>query len=112
MSEDKKEGCCGDELIAGPELSNGLRPFIRHNSKHGMTGGLMKTAKNGQPVNGSELVQLTKIEGERYAVESLYDGMPLTESTESDRSGPSKVVSNKYRDGWDRIFGSGEIGQA
>lgn len=106
MSEEKKS--CGDELIAGPELSNGVRPFVRHTSDHTVTGGFMKMAKDGQPANGSELVQLTRIEGERYAVKSLYDGTPKSD----DRVGPSKVVSDEYRAGWDRIFGNKAIGQA
>jgi len=107
MSDEEKKNCGGDELIAGPELSNGMRPFIRHSPDHEITGGLITSAKDGQPVNGSELVQLTRIEGERYAVKSLYDA-----SVPSDRAGPSKVVSDEYRDGWDRIFGNRTIGQA
>jgi len=103
--DDKK--CCGDELIAGPELNGGMRPFVRHTADHQITAGLMGTAKEGQTVNGTELVQLTRIEGERYAVKSLYDDAPR-----QDRVGPSKIVSNKYRDGWDRIFGEKTVGQA
>lgn len=108
---DKEHKCNAvDELVAGPEI-NGVRPFIRHTSDHRIFGGVMKTAKDGQPVNGSELVQLTNIEGNRYKVESLY-GSQDSDHVECDCSGPSKVVSDKYRYGWDRIFGKEEIGQA
>ena len=107
MSEDEKDCEPKDELVAGPVLPDGARPFVRHMGGHTVAFGVMKTARDGQPVNGSELVQLTRIEGERYAVQSLYNG-----TSESPDPGPSKVVSDRYRDGWDRIFGAKTIGQA
>lgn len=107
MCDEEKKDCDGaDELIAGPEISEGVRPFVRHMSDHTIVSGVMKTAKDGQPVNGSEMVHLTQIEGNRYGVESIYD------ASKPDRVGPSKVVSKKYRDGWDRIFGDKTVGQA
>lgn len=103
MGEEKHE----DELIAGPEISEGVRPFVRHTSDDTYTGGFMRKVVDGRPVNGSEMVQLTRIEGNRYGVTPIYDA-----TDKSDRVGPSKVVSDKYRNGWDKIFGNGPTGQA
>ena len=114
MSEDKHEHECGmgDEIIAGPDLSDGSRLFVRHTADHNVVGGVMRTAKEGKPCNGAELVALTKIEGDRYKVESLHDGRIECDNKPQDHHGPSTAVTNVYRNGWDRIFGSGTVGQA
>lgn len=111
MSENNEKCSGGDELIAGPDVGNGVRPFVRHSADHCITGGLITVAREGQPCNGRELVKLTPIEGSRYSVETLYDGTSKPVGV-VDRSGPSKVVTNEYRSGWDRIFGCKPVGQA
>jgi hypothetical protein len=112
MDDNENHKCdCSDELIAGPETSQGVRPFIRHTRDHKIVGGVMATAKEGRPINsGGELVQLTHIDGDRFKVESLY-GEP-SHSEECSCPGPSKVATEAYRSGWDRIFGNKEVGQA
>lgn len=84
-----------DELIAGPKLPDGSRPFIRR-TDDGISCGMMRDAKDGQPVNGCELVNLQRIEGERFRVESIY----------GHKTGPTKVTSDMYRTGWDKVFGN------
>jgi hypothetical protein len=112
MSDEKSHKCdCSDELIAGPEMSHGVRPFIRHTKDHKVVGGVMRVVKDGCPINGGgELVQLTHVEGDRFKVEFLYGESDY--SSECSCSGPSKVTTEAYRSGWDRIFGNKEIGQA
>lgn len=58
-------------------------------------------ARNGEPIPaGGEFIRLRPRAGGRLAdVEVLY-GAKETAS----RSGPPKVVSDAYRDGWDAIF--------
>lgn len=105
-NDDDNDDCSviGDELIAGSDIGNGIHPFIRHTSDHQIVGGTMTVVPDGKPCNGTELVKLTRIEGRRYKVESVYDG--------STKKGPSTVVSDKYRSGWDMIWGTKPAGQA
>ncbi len=111
MSDSDKQHKCGnaDELIAGPDLGDGTRPFIRHTADHQIVGGMLRTAKSGQPCNGCEVVALTPIDGSRYKVQTLYGGGA---DSERETKGPGKVVTDRYREGWDRTFGSKAIGQA
>jgi hypothetical protein len=105
MSEDKDPKCaCADELVVGPEMGDGTRPFVRHTADHRLLGGFMRSAKDGQACNGCEVVALTPLDGSRYKVETLYDG--------SAAKGPSKVSTREYRSGCERTFGRKGAGQA
>lgn len=59
-------------------------------------------AQNGQPIPaGGEFIRLRPRAGGRLADVEVVYGAKETAS----RSGPPKVVSDAYRQGWDEIFG-------
>jgi hypothetical protein len=96
--DDKKTPCpAGDELLAGPDLGDGTRPFIRHTADHKIIAGVMKQAPDGVPLH-SGVFHLDRIEGDRYKVEDLSAAVVTTK-------GPAKVNSREYRNNWDGIFG-------
>ena len=64
--------------------------------------------EDGRPLPvGGEVVRLRR-RGEREAfdVETLYR---TSEDAAAERSGPPKVVSDAYRDGWDAAFGGRHV---
>jgi hypothetical protein len=95
----KKNPSCQvlDVLRLGPELNDGRgsRIFIRHTADHRIQSGVLRPAKDGEPLMGESIFHLeaSGAPGE-YRVQDLYDGR-----------GPSKVTTPAYRDGWDSIFG-------
>lgn len=99
MSDDCK---CQDEILVGPQIApDGSCVCLRHTDEHQVGLGVMRPIEDGKPVLNGEVVSLQRIEGDRYAVTTLY------------HAGPSKVSTPAYRDGWDRIFGKEqEVGQA
>lgn len=59
---------------------------------------VLKKAAEGQPVQG-DLVRLKpREEPLAFDVETIY------EAPKTNRSGPAKVSSDRYRKGWDRLF--------
>ena len=93
----KKDDCQGkDSVVLGPDIGEGKRPFIRHDTEHNFSIGTMRPIKNGQPIP-EDAVSLKKIKGSHYEVQ------PIPEEVRNGR--PAKVSSPEYRDGWDRIFG-------
>lgn len=114
MSDDAK---CkdGDTLLLGPVVSdNGTRACIRHLPDHRVGVGFMRPLRDGQPIHGGEVVSLKHVEENRYAVTSLYGSpVPHEDTPAADEAqGPARVTTEAYREGWDRIFGPREIGQA
>lgn len=81
-----------DKLVLGPAVEGG-RVFVRKRGDSLETG-VAQIVPDGKPLMGCDLVQLT-----RSDVQDVYDVTTLYEG-----SGPAKVTSNAYREGWDRIF--------
>jgi hypothetical protein len=96
---------CRDEIDLGPPIGpDGTHACIRHTADHQVAIGFVRPVKDGQPINGAEMVSLDHIEGTRFAVTTVYNATS---------PGPPKVNTPAYRDGWDRIFGpTQEVGQA
>ncbi len=92
----------------GPGLNNGMHPFVRHCSDCSTETGFVKRVQEGEPLyDGAMLLEPRPEEPGAFNVRGTY------RSGQSDRSGPPKVTTNEYRDGWDRIFGSTPtVGQA
>lgn len=96
--DDKNTPCpAGDELLAGPDLGDGVRPFIRHTADHKIETGVMKQAPDGMPLQ-SGVFHLEHVGGDRYKVADLSAAVASTK-------GPAKVNSREYRNNWDGIFG-------
>jgi len=73
--------------------------------------GFVHPVKDGQALNGAELVSLDHIEENRFAVTTIYGKPKPCQATTT--PGPAKVTSPAFRSGWDRIFGKKqEVGQA
>lgn len=85
---------CGDEVIVGPKLSDGQRIAIRHTSDHDVVPCFINPVRQGKPCMGLNVVALERIEGNRYGVTTILP----------ERKGPSRVTTDAYRDGWDRVF--------
>jgi hypothetical protein len=92
-----------DFLTLGPELSNGLRPFVRHTADHEMMVGVSRIVEDGKPIpEGGTLLNLTALDDQgTYSVETMYES-----------KGPAKVNSPRYKQGWDAIFGKTTVGSA
>ena len=85
----------GDEIMLGPDLPCGGRIGIRHDADHNTTPCVVRPLEHGKPIMGDEVACFDHIEGNRYRVTAICDGI-----------GPAKVTSDSYRDGWDRLFGN------
>jgi hypothetical protein len=108
--DDTKKGCgtTGDELMAGPVLPGGYRPFVRHKADHEIVAGLMRPVKEGEMLHEGAF-HLEHKEGDRYKVTDVFDGTkPASLSTK----GPAKVATPAYRANYDAIFGKPTVGQA
>lgn len=99
-----KKSCTGEDvLFMGPSLDNGLHPFVRHKSDCTTEMGLVKKVREGESIyDGAVLLEPRKEPGV-FNVCGTY-------STAS--SGPPKVTTDEYRNGWNSIFGESSVGQA
>jgi hypothetical protein len=110
MDDDKKTPCpSGDELQAGPDLGNGMRPFIRHTADHKIVAGVMSPVREGQPLMPGAF-NLEPIAGtDRFTVEDL-PSMPVPQMAAPPPSkGPAMVTTKAYRSGWDNVFGQKQV---
>ena len=112
MDDDKKYPS-GDELVAGPEIGNGSRLFVRHTADHKVMAGVMSPVREGQPLMPGAF-NLEPIEGtDRFKVEDLPSmPVPRMEAAAAAPKGPAKVNSAAYKSGWDNVFGKQVVGEA
>ncbi len=107
----KPKSCEGeDSLFAGPELPNGYQPFIRHRADHSIQKGIMRPVVDGEPIHDGTLYLERRGESNVYDVRDEFI-VPKAE-TQAASKGPAKVNSEKFRAGWDRIFGNVETAEA
>lgn len=96
-SEADDRECAGDEfVIPGPPLPDGGRLCLRHSADHSVRQGIMRPLESGKPISDDTILLEPR------------EGTPLFNvvgSVSEMRKGPSKVVSNAYRRGWDEVFG-------
>ena len=102
----------GDRLRIGPDRGDGVHHCIRHMPDHSVQQGWAAPVKDGEPIHDAELVRITHdpAHGD-YCVQSLYGASQPQTPPQADAAGagPPMVSSDKYRDGWDRIFGSKQV---
>lgn len=97
--KDRDGDACGhgDEVFLGPRLFGDARLAVRHTSNHDVVPCIASPVVDGRPLDDhGEVVALERISKDRYAITGSY------------RTGPARVTSNAYRDGWDRVF-SGDL---
>lgn len=90
-------------MVLGPELPSGDGRFVLRKRDGRIETGAIRKSEEGKPIHG-ELVRLSPRDADEaglYDVEVLYDGRPKTDTA----SGPPKVNSDAYREGWGRLFG-------
>lgn len=90
-----------DILVAGPDLGDQQRPFVRKNSS-GICAGIMRPVKEGAPIPENSFQVEHKGPGPLYNVRPVYD-----------KNSHSRPATAAYVKGWDRIFGGkATVGQA
>ena len=88
--------CSGDDFVGpGPSLPDGSRVCVRHSADHSVRLGVMRSLESGRPL-GEDDTLLEPREGTPF-----YD---IVGSVADMKKGPSKVVTNAYRKGWDTVF--------
>jgi hypothetical protein len=106
-----------DTLVAGPPLSNGYRPFIRHKADHSVIEGIMRPVREGENLTHGVMAIQSRNDGtpicdvEEVSIPGLPASDACCECSEG-HDGPARVTTDKYRNGWDRIFGGKIVGQA
>jgi hypothetical protein len=101
----------GDRLRIGPDRGDGVHHCIRHMPDHSVQQGWASPVRDGEPIHDAELVHITPdpAYGD-YRVQSLHGGASQPQpQPDSSAAGPPMVSNNKYRAGWDRIFGSKQV---
>lgn len=90
--------CDGDEyVLPGPTLPNGNQLILHHHADHTVTPGVLKPNREGVPLDDSTIIVEPREDSPLYSVVGTVGEL---------KKGPSKVVSNAYRKGWDNVFGS------
>lgn len=109
---DNKPTCStADELIAGPVLPGGVRPFVRHTADHNIMVGTMRQVPEGTSINpGEGAFALSDKGGGRYEVTPLVE--PEKASAAEGHKGPARVNTKAYQNGWDALFGKKPVAQA
>lgn len=106
MSHDHDGECPGkgqDVMHLGPEVGRGFRPFVRHTPACRMKTGFVRPAQEGEVLLRGA-VYLEHRKGGAYDVVAEVPPM-----AEEGASGPTRVATDEYRTGWDRIFGGSQV---
>jgi hypothetical protein len=106
-----KRECEGKDVMhLGPQVrADGSRLCVRHKPDHTWQEGILKPVKEGEPLNSEySCLALERREDGAFDVNVLMEGTaPAAEG-----SGPAMVNSEKFKTGWDRIFGKSTVGVA
>jgi hypothetical protein len=90
-------------LLCGPtEDGHGTRILRARQGR--LEAGEVRPTKEGQPLSGGELVRLRPREGAPAVcdVEVLHE----VKAAEENSGRPARVTNERYRENWDRIFGT------
>lgn len=107
MDDDKKAGHEPADIVkVGPDLGEGVRPFVRQKGEE-VAAGVLCPMREGQPLNGADVVALHPTgEPDAFRVETLYaGGKAAAPAPAGESKGPAKVTTPAYRQGWDALFG-------
>ncbi len=109
-----KRECDGQDVVhLGPQVSeDGSRVCLRHKKDHTWQQGILKPVKQGQPLHSEySCLALEPREDGAFDVNELTTGSgEANASTEG--AGPAMVNSEKFKTGWDRVFGKATVGIA
>lgn len=100
MDKEDKDGGCADEefLIPGPVMPDGTAQLLRHNPDHSLSVDNVSLIEEGEDISGKEVFKLVQREdGPGYRKEVIYDG--------AKGGRPAMVNGQKFRSGWDAVFG-------
>jgi len=91
-------------ILCGPTEDQKGQRLIRLRQGE-LQAGEVRPVRQGMPIHGRELVRLSPREKTPRVcdVEVLHPA----EAPPGDRVGPAQVATDRYRDNWERIFGSG-----
>lgn len=95
-------------MVLGPQVGERTQACIRHRPNHRLDAGFVRTLRDGEHIGGHEVVVLNPAGDGTYDVTSMGQAGEMA----AEGSGPAQVATDEYRDGWDRIFGKGPIGEA
>ncbi len=94
---DDSEKCSAKDLIElGPDLGEGVRPYVRHRSDHSIDTGFCHPVEDGKPIGVDTELVSHHGPGAVYEAKNLY----------GERTGPAKVNSKSFKTGWENIFGA------
>jgi len=101
------EKCKKDTLVMGPSIGERGRVYLRKDLSGNLSGGVIKPAANGEPINGDAMI-LKHETGDTYEVVEVIEPKIASKY----KPGPSMANNASFRTGWDRIFGNTVIGEA
>ena len=93
-------------LHSATEDGEGMR--VLRARGEGVQVGEVRPLKEGQALLGGEVVSLHPREGTpRLCDVEVVHRVPEAVAS---RSGPAQIASHAYRESWDRVFGTGQVG--
>jgi len=103
----KKEHCCDDHVHLGPVVGDGVA-YVRCRPDGTTDAGVLRPAKEGESLYDGAMSLEHCGPGSVY---NVVDEFKRAEPSEG-CSGPPRVTTDAYRDGWDSLFGNQTVGQA
>jgi hypothetical protein len=106
---DSPERKAADEdvaILCGPTEDQQGQRLIRLRQGE-LQAGEVRPARQGMPLFGRELLRLKPRENTPRICD--VDVVHPAEAPLQDRVGPAQVATDRYRDNWERIFGSGAL---
>jgi hypothetical protein len=108
---EKKAGPEDVAILCGP-TDDGKGARVVRARAGVLSTGEIRPAKDGEPINGAELVRLCPREGVPRVcdVEVLHAGTQTAQLPVA-LDGPAQVATEEYRHNWERIFGALPLGR-
>ncbi len=95
-----------DRIRIGPKLEDGRRLATRIHADGSTSNGIIAPAEDGKPIHGELLRVNDECHEGWHDVDTVYDASPTL-------NGPAQVATPRYREGYDRIFGTKQpVGEA
>jgi len=100
-----------DHVHLGPRVGEDGVAFVRCHPDGTTHAGVLRPAKEGEPLYDGAIRLEHRGPGPVYNVIDEYKRETPQQCCE-ERSGPAKVTTDAYRNGWDNLFGNQTVGQA
>jgi hypothetical protein len=106
-ASEKKDPVDFDVVMPRGKTADGQGTQVLRARPGRIEAGEMRPMKDGRPLTAGEVVTLTKREDAPALFDVKVEHVVESAASKAAHAGPAQVATAKYRESWERVFGTG-----